>query len=81
MSTKKQAEPKDLAVAKQPVTKKTKKAATALTVEQRLERLERDYRLLGAKLRTHGIHLAPETQEDPEQLRDEQLQADSDEEV
>jgi hypothetical protein len=60
---------------KQVEPKKAKKAAP-LTVEGRLERLERDYRLLAVKLRTHGIHLAPDTQEDLEPL-----EADSDEEV
>lgn len=44
--------------------KTTTKKAEALTLEQRVERIERDLVFLGAKLRTHGIHLAPE--ENPE---------------
>lgn len=44
-----------------------KKETEALTVEQRLDRIENDLKILGAKLRTHGIHLAPAEEEAEEQ--------------
>lgn len=46
-------------------TKKTKKAES-LTIEQRMERVERSLLFLAAKLKTHGIHLAPDTEAEPE---------------
>lgn len=47
-----------------------KKEPEALTVEQRLDRIENDMKILGAKLRTHGIHLAPA--EEPEEAEVEE---------
>jgi hypothetical protein len=44
--------------------KAVKKAKGPLTVEQRLERIEKDFRFLAAKLRTHGIHLDAQTEPD-----------------
>jgi hypothetical protein len=41
--------------------KKTKKAES-LTIEQRVERIEKGLIFLAAKLKTHGIHLAPDTE-------------------
>ena len=45
-----------------------KKEATKkpLTIEQRMDRLEKSFQFLQSKLRTHGIHLAPDTQAKPE---------------
>jgi hypothetical protein len=53
-------------------TKKTKKAES-LTIEQRVARIERGFAFLAAKLKTHGIHLAPETETnaEPEEREEE----------
>jgi hypothetical protein len=88
MTTKKQAAQKDKAVEKrqsttadmpqpwtkekEPATRKGKKAAP-LTLEQRVERIEKGLLFLGAKLRTHGIHLDADTQEDPEPQEGEEV--------
>lgn len=54
-----------MATKKQAAQKKVKEAQP-LTLEQRVERIERGFAFLGAKLKTHGIHLAPETEDEPE---------------
>lgn len=46
-------------------TKQVKKKQP-LTIEQRVERVERSLLFLAAKLKTHGIHLAPDTEAEPE---------------
>lgn len=48
---------------KQAAQKKTKEAKP-LTLEQRVERIEGGFAFLAAKLKTHGIHLAPDTEVD-----------------
>jgi hypothetical protein len=54
-------------------TKQVKKKAESLTIEQRVARIERSLSFLAAKLKTHGIHLAPDTQAAPEpEERDEE---------
>lgn len=54
-----------MAVKKQSAQKKAKEAKP-LTLEQRVERIENGLLFLSAKLKTHGIHLAPDTEEEPE---------------
>jgi hypothetical protein len=45
---------------------KPKKKDEPLTLEKRVARIERALQFLGAKLRTHGIHLEPEPEVQPE---------------
>lgn len=51
-------------------TKQVKKKRT-LTVEERLERIERGLLYLSAKLKTHGIHLAPDSEPEVEEVEGE----------
>jgi hypothetical protein len=50
--------------------KKVKKTMP-LTLEERMERMERDFKFLAVKLRSHGIHLAPDAEPEPEQEEEE----------
>ena len=51
--------------------KTTKKKDESLTLEQRVERIEKDFRFLATKLRTHGIHLDPVEQPEVEEHDEE----------
>jgi hypothetical protein len=44
-------------------TKTVRKKKAALTLEERVEILENSYLFLQSKLKTHGIHLAPHTED------------------
>ncbi len=59
-------------MAKQKTAPKEKKAEP-LTLERRVERIEKALVFLGAKLRTHGIHLDadPEPEVEPEEVDEE----------
>ena len=53
--------------------KATKKEAKEMTLEDRVERIEKALGFLGAKLRSHGIHLEadPEPASEPEEQDEE----------